>query len=130
MSSDTKWIIGTGISLVGVLAGLMLAQFSSMNSRLDDLGHRIDDLQSVVRGMDERLRAVEIGLAEVKVLIADDARNPPGARRAALTIRAVHGTVSYPNIRLTMNTAAKMPAVSASRHAGTVWRVLRMPTAP
>ncbi len=36
----------------------------------------------------------------------------------------------YPNIRLTMNTAPRMPAVSASRHAGTVWRVRRMPTAP
>ena len=76
MSNDTKWIIGTGITLTGMLFGLMLAQFSSVNSRIDDLGGRIDDLQNVVRGMDDRLRAVEIGLAEVKVLIADDARNP------------------------------------------------------
>ena len=69
MSNDTKWVIGTGITLAGLIIGLMLAQFSSVNSR-------IDDLQSVVRGMDARLRAVEIGLAEVKVLIAGDARNP------------------------------------------------------
>ena len=38
----------------------MLAQFSSVNGR-------IDDLRSVVRGMDERLRAVEVELAEVDV---------------------------------------------------------------
>ena len=94
MSNDTKWIIGTGISLAGVLLLAMLAQFSSLNGRIDDLGRRIDDLedrlesridglgrriddlQSVVRGLDERLRAVEVGLAEVKVLIAGDNPNP------------------------------------------------------
>ena len=97
MSSDTKWIIGTGISLAGVLLLAMLAQFSSLNnriddlasriddleerfeSRIDDLGSRIDDLQSVVRRMEERLRLVEIGLAEVKALIAGDGGNPAGA---------------------------------------------------
>jgi hypothetical protein len=68
MSNDTKWVIGTGITLAGVLTGLMLAQFSSVNGR-------IDDLRSDVRGIDERLRAVEIGLAEVKVLIAGGDRN-------------------------------------------------------
>ena len=73
MSNDTKWVIGTGITLAGLIIGLMLAQFSSVNSR-------IDDLQSVVRGMDARLRAVEIGLAEVKVLIGD-ARNPASGAR-------------------------------------------------
>ena len=74
MSNDTKWVIGTGITVAGLIIGLMLAQFSSVNSR-------IDDLQSVVRGMDARLRAVEIGLAEVKVLIAGDARNPASGAR-------------------------------------------------
>ena len=109
MSSDTKWIIGTGISLAGVLLLAMLAQFSSMNSRIDDLGSRLDDLegrfesrlddlegrfgsrlddlegrfesrlddlQSVVRRMDERLRLVETGLAEVRALIVGDGGTP------------------------------------------------------
>ena len=68
MSNDTKWVIGTGITITGVLTGLMLAQFSRVNSR-------IDDLRSDIRGLDARLRTVEIGLAEVKVLIAGDGRN-------------------------------------------------------
>ena len=68
MSNDTKWVIGTVITLAGVLAGLMLAQFSSVNGR-------IDDLRSDIRGIDARLRTVEIGLAEVKVLIAGGRRN-------------------------------------------------------
>ena len=63
MSSDTKWVIGTVVTLAGVMSGLMLAQFSSVNGR-------IDDLRSVVRGMDERLRVVEVGQAEVEVLIS------------------------------------------------------------
>ena len=67
MSNDTKWVIGTVVTLAGVLGGLMLAQFSSVNGRIDELGSRIDDLRSVVRGMDERLRAVEVELAEVRV---------------------------------------------------------------
>ena len=59
-----------------------------------------------------------------------------GPRRGGRAVAAIgrddftEGPDAYPNIRLTMNTAAKMPAVSASRHAGTVWRVRRMPTAP
>ena len=60
MSNDTKWVIGTVVTLAGVLGGLMRAQFSSVNGR-------IDELRSVVRGMDERLRAVENGLSEVDV---------------------------------------------------------------
>ncbi len=69
MSNDAKWIIGTGITLGGLLTGLMLAQFSSVNGR-------IDDLRSDIRSIDARLRTVEIGLAEVKVLIAGGGRNP------------------------------------------------------
>ena len=68
MSNDTKWVIGTGITLAGVLTGLMLAQFSSVNGR-------IDDLRSDIRGIDERLRTVEVGLTEVKVLISGADRN-------------------------------------------------------
>ncbi len=56
MSNDTKWVIGTVLSTAIALAGLILAQGSSLNGRMDRL--------------DDRLRAVEIGLAEVRVLIS------------------------------------------------------------
>ncbi len=83
MSSDTKWVIGTVVTLAGVMSGLMLAQFSSVNGR-------IDDLRSVVRDMDERLRAVEVGQAEVEVLISGmDER-----------LRAVENSLSDVRVRL------------------------------
>ncbi len=58
VSSDTKWIVGTGVAITavvgtgGVLAGLLLAQIGAVNTRLDRL--------------DDRLRAVEIGFAAVQ----------------------------------------------------------------
>ena len=74
MSSDTKWVIGTVVTLAGVLSGLMLAQFSGVNGRIDDLrsvvrgmDERLRVVEVEVRGMDERLRAVEVELAEVRV---------------------------------------------------------------
>ena len=58
MSSDAKWIVGTGVAvataIVGtgaVLAGLLLTQMSAVHVRLDRL--------------DDRLRAVEIGFGRV-----------------------------------------------------------------
>ena len=58
MSSDTKWVIGTGVAIVtaivatgAVLAGLLLTQIGAVNARLDRL--------------DDRLRAVEIGFGKV-----------------------------------------------------------------
>ena len=71
MSSDSKhmWtIIGTG----AVLAGLMLTQGSSVSRRIDRL--------------DDRLRAVEIGLVEVKVLVTGSGLHQAGGEgRLTLT---------------------------------------------
>ena len=76
MSNDTKWLIGTGV----VLAGLLSAQILGVNTRVDDLNtslsSRIDDLNTSLSsrmdrienrfdGLDERLRNVEIGLGKV-----------------------------------------------------------------
>jgi hypothetical protein len=78
MSNDTKWVIGVVVGTAIALAGLIVAQSSNVNGRIDRL--------------DDRLRAVEIGLAEVKVLIsgggqdrANDGQSPtvtlrPGGR--------------------------------------------------
>ena len=58
MSSDAKWIVGTGVAIVtaivgtgAVLAGLLLTQMSAVHVRLDRL--------------DDRLRGVEIGFGKV-----------------------------------------------------------------
>lgn len=58
MSSDAKWIVGTGVAIVtaivgtgAVLAGLLLTQMGAVHVRLDRL--------------DDRLRAVEIGFGKV-----------------------------------------------------------------
>ena len=87
MSTDTKWIVGTGVAIIlsvvgtGVaLGGLLSIQF---DARFDDVNVRIDDLRAdltaemaavkadiaVVRDdlrrMDDRLRAVEIAFGKV-----------------------------------------------------------------
>ena len=82
MSSDTKWIIGTTVStalaLAGLLTGLLLTQFSGVNSRMDRLDDRLDRLDGRVGRIDDRLRAVEIGLAEVKSLVSGGGRSRLG----------------------------------------------------
>ena len=73
MSTDTKAVIGTIVGTGLVVAGLLSAQISSgnanLNTRIDDLSTslngRIDDLRDDVRGIDARLRAVEVALGKV-----------------------------------------------------------------
>ena len=65
MSSDTKWIIGTIVPAILVVAGLLSVQISGVDARIDDLNGRMERLESDIRGMDARLRAVEIAFAKV-----------------------------------------------------------------
>ena len=65
MSSDTKWIIGTIIPAILVVAGLLSVQITGVNVRIDDLNSRLERLETDVRGMDARLRGVEIAFAKV-----------------------------------------------------------------
>ena len=53
MSTDTKWIVGTGaaiiLSVVGTgvaLGGLLSVQFAAINARFDDVNARFDDLRA------------------------------------------------------------------------------------
>ena len=82
MSSDTKWIIGTIVStalaLAGLMTGLLLAQFSGVNGRIDRLDDRVDRIEN-------RLRAVEIGLAEVKTLVSGGGRSRLGGGGPTVT---------------------------------------------
>ena len=59
MNNDTRWIVGTGVAIItaivgtgAVLAGLLLTQMDAVHLRLD--------------GLDDRLRAVEIGFGQIQ----------------------------------------------------------------
>ena len=65
MSIDTKWIIGTVVVLVGLLA----AQIAGVNTRIDDLRTDLRELRADMREdhvrFDTRLDAVEVALGKV-----------------------------------------------------------------
>ena len=83
MSTDTKWIVGTGaaiiLSVVGTgvaFGGLLSVQFAAIDARFDDLRAdvaavkadltaEIAVVRDDVRRMDDRLRAVEIAFGKV-----------------------------------------------------------------
>ena len=65
MSTDTKWIIGTIVPAILVVAGLLSVQITGVNVRIDDLNGRLERLEADVRSMDARLRAVEVAFAKV-----------------------------------------------------------------
>ena len=83
MGSDTKAIIGTivgtGLVVAGLLAGVMYALIASVNTRIDDLAGRMDGvetrmdriearmdrIETRLDGFDERLRNVEIAFGKV-----------------------------------------------------------------
>ena len=72
MSTDTKWIIGTGIAVItaivgtgGVLAGLLLTQIGAVNARIDDLRDDLRAIRATLERFDARLDAVEVALARL-----------------------------------------------------------------
>ncbi len=65
MSGDTKWIVGTIIPTILLVAGLLSAQIAGVNARIDDLSDRVERLETDVRNMDARLRAVEIAFGKI-----------------------------------------------------------------
>ena len=65
ISSDTKWIIGTIVPAILVVAGLLSMQIAGVNARLDDTNARLERLEGDARSLDARVRAVEITLGQV-----------------------------------------------------------------
>ncbi len=69
ISNDTKWIIGTIVPAILVVAGLLSMQIASvnagLNARLDDTNARLERLEGDARSLDARVRAVEITLGQV-----------------------------------------------------------------
>ena len=76
MSTDTKWIVGTGIGIVAAilttgvgLAALMVSLIAGVNTRIDDVRGELRDFRTEVNvrmeGFDTRLRNVEIAFGKV-----------------------------------------------------------------
>ena len=65
MTNDAKWIIGTIVPAILVVAGLLSVQISGVNTRIDDMNGRLERLETDVRSMDDRLRAVEVAFAKI-----------------------------------------------------------------
>ena len=76
MSTDAKWIVGTGIGIVAAilttgmgLAALMVTQIAGVNARIDDVRGELRDFRTEVNtrmeGFDTRLRNVEIAFGKV-----------------------------------------------------------------
>ena len=61
-SNDARWIIGTVTGIVIVVGGLLSAQIASVTAGVNS---RLDRIETDIRGLDARLRVVEVTLAEV-----------------------------------------------------------------
>ncbi len=48
MSTDTKWLIGTIVPAILVVAGLLSAQIAGLNARIDDVNARFGDVNARV----------------------------------------------------------------------------------
>ena len=62
LSTDTKWIIGTGVAIItaivgtgAVLAGLLLTQIAGVNARIDNVNARIDDVNTRIGDVNTRM---------------------------------------------------------------------------
>ena len=60
-SHDARWIIGA----IFVLGAVLIGQNAGLNNRIDDVNVQIAVLREDVRGMDGRLRAVEVAFGKV-----------------------------------------------------------------
>ena len=89
MSTDTKWIVGTGaaiiLSVVGTgvaLGGLLSVQFSAINARFDDVNARFDDVNARFDDLRADLTA-EIAAVKAEIaVVRDDLRRMDDRLRA------------------------------------------------
>lgn len=109
MSSDTKWLIGTGVAIVATIVGsavaiitvvvtlvgdvradlrdirtdltALTAQVAGVNTRIDDVRADLRDMRTRMDSFDARLRAVEVALGKVdqRLLTIERVVLPPTA---------------------------------------------------
>ena len=62
-SSDARWIIGILAPLMLGIGGLLWSQNNAISGAINS---RLDRIETDIRRMDDRLRAVEIGFAQIE----------------------------------------------------------------
>ena len=90
MGSETKWIIGTVVPAVLLVAALLSAQIASMsgslNTRIDDVNDRIDDLRAdltaQIAGVNTRIDDVREALEEEIAVLRTDVGSVAARLRA------------------------------------------------
>ena len=65
MTADTKWVVGTGVGIVVAIFTTGVALAALMVSLIAGVNGRLDRIESDMRGLDTRLRAVEVVLGKV-----------------------------------------------------------------
>ncbi len=79
VTSDTKWIIGTGIGLATlllVLIGLMFLQNANVNARINDVQANIRDLRADIQADIQDLRAdVQANIRDLRTDVQADIRD-------------------------------------------------------
>ena len=70
MSADTKWVVGTGIGIVAAIVTTGVALAALMVSLIAGVNGRLERIETDVRGLDARLRAVEVAFGKVDQRLA------------------------------------------------------------
>ena len=63
MNAETKWIVGTGLGIVVAVVTTGVALAALMVSLIAGVNSRLERIETDVRGLDTRLRAVEVAFA-------------------------------------------------------------------
>ena len=87
MSSDTKWIIGTIVPAILVVAGLLSAQIAGVNTRIDDMNAsvnaRFSDMNASVNArfsdVNARIDDLQADIRELRALVIEALKRPEPA---------------------------------------------------
>ena len=90
MSTDTRWIVGTGVAIIlsvvgtGVaLGGLLSVQFAGVNTRIDDLRADLTaEIATVKADLSAEIATVKADLSAEIAVVRDDVRRMDDRLRA------------------------------------------------
>lgn len=65
MSSDAKWIVGTGVAIITAIVASAVAVIAVVVTMIGDVRADLRDVNARLDGFDSRLRAVEVAFGKV-----------------------------------------------------------------